>query len=154
VPNFDKTTVSKKFSKFFQKFKINYVILIQKRDINEKYVFSFAEKMHKKISENYLSLSSLDHKIFDSIQYDILRRIRAYWVPRFILNKLKQLKKDYGAFPLPPLTPEYSRQSTYISVPSTGKSISYGSREDKNEELNADQKSYVIKFLISIINYI
>lgn len=104
-------------------------------------MFSFAKKMHKKISENYLSLSSLDHKIFDSIQYDILRRIRAYWVPRFILNKLKQLNKDYGAYPLPPLTPEYSRQSTYMSMPSASKSITYPAKEEKNEELNAEQKS-------------
>jgi hypothetical protein len=113
------------------------------RDINEKYVFSFSKKVHKKISENYLSNSSLNHNIFDSIQYDILRRIRAYWVPRFILNKLKLLKKDYGAFPLPPLTPEYSRQSTYISVPSTGKSIEYNHRDDFNQDLNEDQKSYL-----------
>lgn len=104
-------------------------------------MFSFSKKVHKKISENYLTNSSLNHNIFDSIQYDILRRIRAYWVPRFILNKLKQLNKDYGSFPLPPLTPEYSRQSTYISVPSTGKSITYAAKLERNDEFNSNQKS-------------
>ena len=79
--------------------------------------------MHQKISKNYLESSSLNHTIFDNIQYDILRRIRAYWVPRFILNKLKSVGKDYGYMhPLPPITPLFSRQSTYISSHSaTGK---------------------------------
>ena len=75
--------------------------------------------MHQKISETYLESSNLSHTIFDNIQYDILRRIRAYWVPRFILSKLKNVGKDYGyTFPLPPITPLFSRQSTYISVKS------------------------------------
>ena len=50
------------------------------RDINEKYVFSFAKKMHQSVSSNYLQSSNLNHAIFDNVQYDILRRIRAYWV--------------------------------------------------------------------------
>lgn len=73
--------------------------------------------MHQKISQNYLDSSSLNHTIFDQIQYDVLRRIRAYWVPRFILSKLKSTGKDYGySFPLPAITPVFSRQSTYISA--------------------------------------
>jgi len=92
------------------------------RDINEKYVFAFSKKMHQKISKNYLESSTLNHTIFDNIQYDILRRIRAYWVPRFILSKLKAVGKDYGyTYPLPPITPLFSRQSTYISMHSAGK---------------------------------
>jgi len=92
------------------------------RDINEKYVFAFSKKMHQKISKNYLENSTLNHNIFDSIQYDILRRIRAYWVPRFILNKLKAVGKDYGySYPLPPITPLLSRQSTYVSNQSASK---------------------------------
>jgi hypothetical protein len=89
------------------------------RDINEKYVFSFAKKMHQSVSSNYLQSSNLNHAIFDNVQYDVLRRIRAYWVPRFILSKLKVNGKDYGySFPLPPITPVYSRQSTYVSAKS------------------------------------
>lgn len=89
------------------------------RDINEKYVFSFSKKMHQSVSKNYLESSNLNHTIFDNIQYDILRRIRAYWVPRFILSKLKVNGKDYGySFMLPPITPMYSRQSTYVSAKS------------------------------------
>ena len=85
------------------------------RDINEKYVFSFAKRMHAKISESYMANESLTHNLFDHIQYDVLRRLRVYWVPRFILYKLRAKGKDYGAFPLPLLTPEYSRNSTYIT---------------------------------------
>ena len=50
-----------------------------------------------------------------------MRRLRSYWVPRYILNKLKNSGKNYGNYPLPPLTPEYSRQSTYNTVPSAVK---------------------------------
>jgi hypothetical protein len=78
--------------------------------------------MHKKLSENYYESSNLNHTIFDSIQYDVLRRLRAYWVARFVLNKLKNIGKDYGyIYPLPPITPYFSRQSTYISMSSSVK---------------------------------
>ena len=89
-------------------------------------MFSFSKKMHRKLNESYVESTTLNHTIFDSIQYDILRRIRAYWVPRFILNKLKGIGKDYGyTHPLPPITPLFSRQSTYISTTSAGKRIPY-----------------------------
>lgn len=90
------------------------------RDLIERYVFHFAKKAHEKISAAYNSANGeeshrLTHSIFERIQYDVLRRLRAYWVPRFILSKLKQRGKPYGVNPLPPLTPDYSRQSTYLS---------------------------------------
>lgn len=91
------------------------------RDINEKYVFAFSSKVHEKIKSNYSDQYGLNHQVFERIQYDILRRLRSYWVPRFILNRLKTSGKNYGNYPLPPLTPEYSRQSTYNTVPSAAK---------------------------------
>lgn len=110
------------------------------RDINEKYVFSFAKKMHEKISKNYLMSQGLNHSLFDRIQYDILRRLRAYWVPRFVLSKLKQKGKDYGSFPLPPLTPDYSRQSTYLSAPSTSKILPFNTKQNRSDILDEEQK--------------
>ena len=109
------------------------------RDINEKYIFAFARKMHEKISKNYLNGQSLNHSLFDHIQYDILRRLRAYWVPRFILSKIKINRKDYGAFPLPPLTPDFGRLSTYISAPSSCKTLPLAAQKLQNEVMTDEQ---------------
>lgn len=105
--------------------------------------------MHQKISETYLESSNLSHTIFDNIQYDILRRIRAYWVPRFILSKLKNIGKDYGyTFPLPPITPLLSRQSTYISVKSA--TVGRKSAQLDREQPKSEEKKY--KIFYTIIN--
>ncbi|CAF0839419.1 unnamed protein product [Brachionus calyciflorus] len=111
------------------------------RDINEKYVFAFAKKMHEKVSKNYFAGQGLNHSLFDRIQYDILRRLRSYWVPRFVLNKLKLKGKDFGNFPLPPLTPDYSRQSTYLTAPPSRKGFNIPiMRNNTNHQLNENQK--------------
>jgi hypothetical protein len=110
------------------------------RDINEKYIFAFARKMHDKISKNYLNGQSLNHSLFDHIQYDILRRLRAYWVPRFILSQLKTIGKEYGGFPLPPLTPDFGRASTYLSAPSTCKTIPLPTQHIQSASMNVHQK--------------
>lgn len=111
------------------------------RDINEKYVFAFAKKMHEKVSKNYFAGHGLNHSLFDRIQYDVLRRLRSYWVPRFVLNKLKQKGKNYGTNPLPPLTPDYSRQSTYLSAPPSRKNCFDSHKiENLTSMLNDDQK--------------
>ena len=112
-------------------------------------MFSFAKKVHEKVSENYFNNQCLNHNLFDRIQYDILRRLRSYWVPRFILNKLKVKGKDYGSFPLPPLTPDYSRQSTYMTAPSASKKLETFNREIKNGIVSHDQKAYVSFFCVS-----
>jgi hypothetical protein len=96
--------------------------------------------MHEKISNNYLNGQSLTHSLFDQIQYDVLRRLRSYWVPRFIISKLKSKGKDYGAFPLPPLTPDYGRQSTYLSAPSSCKTIPFSSQNFQIDLLTNEQK--------------
>lgn len=116
------------------------------RDINEKYVFTFAKKMHEKVSKNYFNSQGLNHGLFDRIQYDILRRLRSYWVPRFILSKLKQKGKDYGAFPLPPLTPDYSRQSTYLSIQSFSKiAPPLSIKQSRSDNLDSIQKKFVFE---------
>jgi hypothetical protein len=51
------------------------------RDINEKYSFAFSSKVHEKIKANYSDQYGLNHQVFERIQYDILRRLRSYWVP-------------------------------------------------------------------------
>jgi hypothetical protein len=115
------------------------------RDINEKYIFAFSSKVHDKIKANYSDQYGLNHQVFERIQYDILRRVRSYWVPRFILNRLRNSGKSYGTYPLPPLTPEYSRQSTYNTVPSTVKPA-MGQRPkpiDKNSVLTEGQRKLV-----------
>lgn len=104
-------------------------------------MFSFAKKVHEKISENYINNQCLNHNLFDRIQYDILRRLRSYWVPRFILNKLKVKGKDYGSFPLPPLTPDYSRQSTYMSAPPSSKFVEKFQKEIRLGSAGQDQKA-------------
>ncbi len=86
------------------------------RDINERFIFAFSDKMHEKVRDNYLEAFGLNHKVFAQIQYDVLRRLRSYWIPRYILNRLRISGKDFGTFPLPPLTPDLSRQSTYNNI--------------------------------------
>ncbi len=34
-----------------------------------------------------LSRAGVSHTVFIRTQYDVLRRLRAYWVPRFLLHK-------------------------------------------------------------------
>jgi hypothetical protein len=97
--------------------------------------------MHEKISENYLNNQCLTHSLFEHIQYDILRRLRAYWVPRFILHKLKQRGKDLRTFPLPPITPDYSRQSTYVSVSSASRSINSKQNMTHNNQIDAEKNA-------------
>jgi hypothetical protein len=124
------------------------------RDIIEKHVFSFAKKVHEKVSHNYLSNPTLTHNLFDRIQYDILRRLRSYWVPRFILNKLKQKGKDFGSFPLPPITPEYSRESTYLTAPSTSKTISVSAKDNIIDNVsNGNHKAYYNFIIIIAFNH-
>lgn len=119
------------------------------RDIIEKYNFPFSQRFSDKIQENYEETSCLSHKVFLNIQYDILRRLRSYWVPRYILGILRNKGKNYGAFPLPPLTPEYSRQSTYNTIPSTSKSTVKKLNKSHliDNELTQEQKAVLDKKL-------
>ena len=65
------------------------------RDIQDKYrmnLTSEAKKNMRKTSTN----ASLSHTIFIRTQYDVLRRIRSYWLPRYIVHKerIHQLRSD------------------------------------------------------------
>ncbi|XP_064623273.1 uncharacterized protein LOC135485317 isoform X13 [Lineus longissimus] len=56
------------------------------RDIKDKYRLNLtadAKEQLMKASSNV----NLSHTIFIRTQYDVLRRLRAYWVPRFIIHK-------------------------------------------------------------------
>lgn len=121
----------------------------------EKYVFPFWKKMNEKINKSYTNSEyRLNHNLFDKIQYDVLRRLRAYWVPRFIINKLKQRGKDYGSYPLPPITPDYSRQSTYLTVSTASKiTPSSGHTLHDGTELNDQQKTSVFMNYYSILDH-
>jgi hypothetical protein len=148
-----KTSLLKSF-KNLSTFLFNFSILsFLNRDINEKYVFSFAKKVHEKISENYINNQCLNHNLFDRIQYDILRRLRSYWVPRFILSKLKAKGKDYGSFPLPPLTPDYSRQSTYMTASSMGKVLEKFHKDFRVGSAGHDRKAYVFSYEKIFLRY-
>jgi hypothetical protein len=90
------------------------------RDIIEKYIFVFSDVVDRKLKDDYLNSRGLNHQVFMRIQYDILRRLRSYWVPRFILNRLREEGKDLARFPLPPLTPP----SVRFPLSSTGSTAS------------------------------
>lgn len=42
--------------------------------------------------------ATLSHTIFIRTQYDVLRRLRAYWVPRFLIHeeRLRELRYVYN----------------------------------------------------------
>ncbi|KAI0239141.1 hypothetical protein LSAT2_010110 [Lamellibrachia satsuma] len=56
------------------------------RDIQDKYNLQLTADAKKQIA-HATSIAGLGHTVFIRTQYDVLRRIRAYWVPRFLLHK-------------------------------------------------------------------
>ena len=57
-----------------------------RRDIQDKYNLQLTPDAKRQISQA-TSNAGLGHTVFIRTQYDVLRRIRAYWVPRFLLHK-------------------------------------------------------------------
>lgn len=55
------------------------------RDIQSKYRMSLTKEAREQIQRASNNVS-LHHTIFIRAQYDVLRRLRAYWVPRFLLH--------------------------------------------------------------------
>jgi len=40
------------------------------------------------MNHNYLQANEgLSHHVFSRTQYDVLRRLRSYWLPRFVIHK-------------------------------------------------------------------
>ncbi|KAK3576327.1 hypothetical protein CHS0354_039734 [Potamilus streckersoni] len=56
------------------------------RDIKDKYKLNLTKDAKEQIARAS-SNSTLSHTIFIRTQYDVLRRLRAYWVPRYILHQ-------------------------------------------------------------------
>lgn len=55
------------------------------RDIQDKYKMSLTPDARAQIQRSAGSYQ-LSHTVFIRTQYDVLRRLRTYWVPRFILH--------------------------------------------------------------------
>ncbi|XP_048259130.1 uncharacterized protein LOC124151105 isoform X3 [Haliotis rufescens] len=55
------------------------------RDIQDKYKLNLTQDARNYISKSASNMC-LSHTIFLRTQYDVLRRLRAYWVPRFLLH--------------------------------------------------------------------
>ena len=60
------------------------------RDLNDdKYHLPFMRHLQNKIRRAYSETAGiLTHDIFLQVQYDVLRRLRMYWVARFIIHQL------------------------------------------------------------------
>lgn len=58
------------------------------RDIQDKYKMSLTDEAKRQISQAASSYQ-LSHAVFIRTQYDVLRRLRSYWVPRYILHREK-----------------------------------------------------------------
>ena len=56
------------------------------RDIQDKYKLKLTEDAKKQIAQSANNVS-LGHTVFIRTQYDVLRRLRAYWTPRFLIHK-------------------------------------------------------------------
>ncbi|XP_074646346.1 uncharacterized protein LOC141902488 [Tubulanus polymorphus] len=56
------------------------------RDIKDRYRLNFTNDAQEQMLKA-ASNANLSHTIFIRTQYDVLRRLRAYWVPRFIIHK-------------------------------------------------------------------
>ena len=56
------------------------------RDIQDKYNLQLTVDAKRQITQA-TSNAGLGHTVFIRTQYDVLRRIRAYWVMRFLLHK-------------------------------------------------------------------
>ncbi|XP_033734034.1 uncharacterized protein LOC117323122 isoform X2 [Pecten maximus] len=67
------------------------------RDIRDRYKMNLTEDARNQISKS-ASSANLSHTIFLRTQYDVLRRLRAYWVPRFLIHqeRLREFS-DIGA---------------------------------------------------------
>ena len=64
------------------------------RDIQDKYKMTLTPDAHAQIQRAAGSYQ-LSHTVFIRTQYDVLRRLRTYWVPRFILHMEKANELRY-----------------------------------------------------------
>ncbi len=60
------------------------------RDLHDKYKLRLTEEAKRQIR---MASSDPDHanSLFLRTQYDVLRRLRAYWVPRFLIHKEREI---------------------------------------------------------------
>ncbi|KAK3093892.1 hypothetical protein FSP39_021520 [Pinctada imbricata] len=67
------------------------------RDIQDKYKMNLTEDARNQITKAS-SNSTLSHTVFIRTQYDVLRRLRAYWVPRYLIHqeRLRELSAIEG----------------------------------------------------------
>ncbi|KAL4237950.1 hypothetical protein ACF0H5_002660 [Mactra antiquata] len=61
------------------------------RDIQDKFKIHLTKDAKEQISKA-ASNSNLSHSIFIRTQYDVLRRLRVYWVPRYMLHTERERK--------------------------------------------------------------
>lgn len=70
--------------------RVTYILLMSlllcNRDIQDRYKLALTEDAKRQISHS-ANNAGLSHTVFIRTQYDVLRRLRAYWVPRFLIHK-------------------------------------------------------------------
>ena len=69
------------------------ILIAPFRDIQDKYKLNLTEEARDQITKASCN-SSLSHTVFIRTQYDVLRRLRAYWVPRYLIHmeRLRELR--------------------------------------------------------------
>lgn len=65
------------------------------RDIQDKYRMTLTEEAQRQLRFAATN-SGLSHTLFIRTQYDVLRRLRAYWLPRYIIHRERMLQLGYG----------------------------------------------------------
>ena len=55
------------------------------RDIQDKYKLKLTQDAKEQIARSTSNMG-LSHTIFLRTQYDVLRRLRAYWLPRYLTH--------------------------------------------------------------------
>ena len=65
------------------------------RDIQDKYRLSLTREARKQIQQAAHD-HGLSHNVFIRTQYDVLRRLRTYWVNRFLIHKERMDELRYS----------------------------------------------------------
>lgn len=67
------------------------------RDIQDKYRMKLTQDAQKQINDASRN-ANLSHTVFIRTQYDVLRRLRVYWLPRFLIHKERKELRGLAYF--------------------------------------------------------
>ncbi|XP_014767812.1 uncharacterized protein LOC106867448 [Octopus bimaculoides] len=140
------------------------------RDIQDKYKMSLTKEAKDQIQKSVNNVS-LSHTIFVQTQYDVLRRLRTYWIPRYFLhlernskllnsslpqshyNEPEWLTKDeqYGLLPFPSVSAEQFQKHSELQGNHNPVQSSEISKEAKCN-LSANLRDSNNAFLVALTN--